>query len=56
MKNLLVDAAKKFRECSSPFYNEWLAEHDVTSDECQELSILIGESIENFVEDHVWEK
>lgn len=55
MKGLLVDAAKKFGECSTPFNNTWLAEHKVTSDECGELSLLIGEAIENFVDDHEWE-
>jgi len=52
MKNLLVDAAAKFNECSTPFNNVWLAEHEVTADECGELSRLIAEAIENFVGDN----
>lgn len=55
MKKLLLDAAIKFHNSSSPFYREWLADREVTSDECIELSTLIGLAIENFVDDHVFE-
>lgn len=51
MKTLMVDAAIKFRECSTPFYHEWLAEREVTSDECGTLNILIGEAIENYLDE-----
>lgn len=56
MKKLLLDAAIKFYNSSSPFYPAWLAEHDVSSDECIELSTLIGFAIENFVDDHVFKE
>ena len=50
MKGLMVDAAIKFGESSTPFYHEWLSEREVTSDECIELSILIAKAIEDYVE------
>ena len=38
MEELLKKASEKFDEHSSPFYNEWLSDNEVTFDECMSLS------------------
>lgn len=45
MDELLREALKCFEECSSPFYTEWLSEHNVTLDECGDLSLMIANAI-----------
>lgn len=42
MKFLLLEASKCFDDGYSPFNDEWLSEHNVTVDECAQLSVLIG--------------
>jgi hypothetical protein len=49
MTRLLLDAAKCFDELSSPFAAEWLADHDVTLDECGDLSELIASAVKLYV-------
>lgn len=41
-KQLLLDAAKAFDDGYSPFHAEWLAEREVTADECMALSSHIA--------------
>jgi hypothetical protein len=41
-KKLFEAAAQAFTEMSDPFQGEWLAENDVTADECRWLSSMIG--------------
>lgn len=50
MTTLLINAAKCFRECYSPFSHEELSKMEVTSEECYQLSVVIADAIENFVE------
>lgn len=42
MKELLVKAATCFDDGYSPFNDQWLSEHNVTLDECMDLSSMIG--------------
>jgi hypothetical protein len=43
---LLGEASKAFADGRDPFSTEWLSEHDVTLDECQDLSVAISSAID----------
>ncbi len=45
MRYLLTEAQKALTDQRSPFVSEWLVEHDVTGDECYDLSLQIASSI-----------
>lgn len=45
MRYLLEEAADAFADCRSPFETAWLAEHDVSADECFALSEAIAHCI-----------
>lgn len=49
MTQLLLDAAKCFDDLSSPFDGQWLADHDVTLDECGDLSEAIAGAIKLYL-------
>ena len=49
MRQLLLGAAKRFGELSSPFEGNWLAENSVTLDECGDLSEAIAAAIKFYV-------
>jgi hypothetical protein len=49
MKFLLLEAAKCYDESYSPFNDEWLSRHNVTLDECMDLSIMIGSIVRGVV-------
>lgn len=42
MMELLLAAQRAFRDQMSPFTHDWLSEHQVTSDECYDLSDIIA--------------
>ena len=48
-KELLTAAAGAFAETRSPFENAWLVEHEVTLDECVNLSDEIARAIRIYV-------
>lgn len=50
MTELLKMSVKHFENCSNPFATEVLAEHDVTSDECYNLSQAIAQAIKFWLE------
>lgn len=41
-RHLLREAAKAYENMTDPFSTVWLAEHEVTFDECQWLSTMIS--------------
>jgi hypothetical protein len=43
---LLREASKAFEDMRDPFSTEWLCEHDVTADECYDLSMAISSAID----------
>lgn len=49
-KELLLEASKCFIYGYSPFCGSWLSEHEVTLDECIDLSEMIGTVLLGFVE------
>lgn len=42
IETLLIDAAREFDRLTTPFRSDWLSEHEVTLDECGDLSEMIG--------------
>jgi len=44
-EQLLAEAAKAFDSLSSPFDSQWLSEHEVTLDECGDLSEDVARAI-----------
>ena len=46
---LLEKAADAFIRNTNPFDVEWMTQHDVTLQECVDLSELIGRVLENYV-------
>jgi hypothetical protein len=46
---LLEKASKEFENLSSPFNTEWLSKHNVTLDECGDLSEAISLAIDYFL-------
>lgn len=48
MDELMESAAQRFDDGSSPFCTEWLAEHKVTLDECDNLSKSIANACKNW--------
>lgn len=51
MLDLLEKAADAFVRNGNPFEVEWLTLHDVTLQECVDLSELIGKVLEKYVYD-----
>ena len=51
MLDLLEKAADAFVRNINPFESEWLSLHEVTLEECVNLSELIGRVLENYVYD-----
>ena len=49
MLELLEKAADAFIRNSNPFDVEWMAQNDVTLQECVDLSELIGRVLEDYV-------
>ena len=49
MLELLEKAANAFIRNTNPFDVEWMAHHDVTLQECVDLSELIGRVLEDYV-------
>ena len=49
MLELLEKAADAFIRNTNPFEVEWLTQHDVTLQECVDLSELIGRVLESYV-------
>ncbi|KKL92355.1 hypothetical protein LCGC14_1885570 [marine sediment metagenome] len=47
--SLLQAASEAYDDGRDPFSNEWLVEHNVTSDECIQLSGLIASAIDLFL-------
>ena len=47
--SLLKAAAAAYDDGRDPFSHEWLLEHNVTSDECVQLSGLIASAIDLFL-------
>jgi hypothetical protein len=47
--DLLLAAAAAFDDQRSPFVTEWLAEHEVTADECYDLSLGIATIIRGYL-------
>ena len=52
MLDLLEKAGDAFVRNINPFESEWLCLHEVTLEECVNLSELIGRVLENYVYDH----
>ena len=46
MKHLLQEASRAYEEDRDPFSHEWLVEHQVTGDECYDLSKAISVAID----------
>lgn len=46
---LLEEASKEFENLTSPFHTEWLSKHNVTLDECGDLSGTISAAIDYFL-------
>lgn len=51
MMEILEKAANAFTRNINPFDEEWVVVHDVTLDEREELSTLIGRVLEDYVYD-----
>jgi len=51
MMELLEKAANAFTRNINPFDEEWVVLHDVTSEEREELFMLIGRVLEDYVYD-----
>ena len=49
MLELLEKAADAFIRNTNPFDVEWMTQHDVTLQECVDLSELIGQVLESYV-------
>jgi len=49
MMELLEKAADAFIRNTNPFDVEWMTQHDVTLQECVDLSELIGRVLEGYV-------
>jgi len=49
MLKLLEKAADAFIRNTNPFDVEWINQHDVTLEECVDLSELIGRVLESYV-------
>lgn len=49
-EQLLDAAAAAFEDCRDPFSHDWLAEHNVTLDECGDLSGVISTIIYGYLE------
>ena len=49
MLELLEKAADAFISNTNPFDVEWITQHDVTLQECVDLSELIGQVLESYV-------
>jgi len=49
MRELLGVAAKHFKDCSNPFSTEVLVEHNVTADECIDLSQTVASTIQFYL-------
>ena len=49
MLELLEKAADAFFRNTNPFDVEWMTQHDVTLQECVDLSELIGRVLESYV-------
>ena len=50
MNELLHAAAVEFEHMSSPFAGDWLSDHDVTLNECGDLSESIANAIRVYLE------
>jgi hypothetical protein len=50
MRELLRESAKCFANASHPFSTEWLSKHDVTLDECYDLSQAIANAIRVYLD------
>ncbi|KKL03736.1 hypothetical protein LCGC14_2623110 [marine sediment metagenome] len=48
-EQLIKAAAVAFDNGCSPFVHEWLLEHEVTADECMELSSVIGTILQGYL-------
>ena len=46
---LLTEASEAFEDMRNPFDTAWLVEHNVTADECFELSSAVSAAIDLFV-------
>jgi hypothetical protein len=51
MLDLLEKAADAYMRNQNPFEVKWLNQHDITIQECVDLSELIGKVLEDFVLD-----
>ena len=49
MLELLENAADAFIRNTNPFDVEWMTQHDVTVQECVDLSEFIGQVLESYV-------
>jgi len=50
MANLLEKAAICFDDGANPFQREWLVDNEVTFEECEHLSELIGAALYNLLQ------
>ncbi len=48
-EQLIKAAAIAFDNGSDPFVHEWLLEHEVTADECMDLSSVIGTILQGYL-------
>ena len=48
-EQLIKAAAEAFGDGRDPFVHEWLLEHEVTADECMDLSSVIGTILHGYL-------